>query len=298
LARLTELGKISSNRGVHGTGVLLSTDAEGEEQFITNLEAKTHNIGLYASDTLDLDTSTSMNLSLRWNWANLNMDDQNGTALEGDHYFFRINPGVGITKKYGDTTVFASYKESSRTPSVAELSCADPNNPCRLPNSFQADPPLSQVVNRNFELGARGNFSDSLLDLEHKVKWSVNAYAGRNYNDIIFIGGNKVGTGYFRNVGNTQRLGAEFALNGVLGNKWSWFAKYAYVRATFETNQKLSSVGHPENPNDDDDSFAEAELYEAYQIQVGKGDYIPAISPHVGRFGIGYSPIKKLKLKR
>lgn len=292
----TELGKISSNRGVQGTGVLLSTDAEGEEQFITNLEAKTHNIGLYASDTLDLDTSTSMNLSLRWNWANLNMDDQNGTALEGDHYFFRINPGVGITKKYGDTTVFASYKESSRTPSVAELSCADPNNPCRLPNSFQADPPLSQVVNRNFELGARGNFSDSLLDLEHKVKWSVNAYAGRNYNDIIFIGGNKVGTGYFRNVGNTQRLGAEFALNGVLGNKWSWFAKYAYVRATFETNQKLSSVGHPENPNDDDDSFAEAELYEAYQIQVGKGDYIPAISPHVGRFGIGYSPIKKLNL--
>ena len=32
-------------------------------------------------------------------------------------------------------------------------------------------------------------------------------------NDIIFIGGNKVGTGYFRNVGNTQRMGAELAFN-------------------------------------------------------------------------------------
>ena len=35
-----------------------------------------------------------------------------------------------------------SYKESSRNPSVAELACADPDAPCRLPNSFQADPPL------------------------------------------------------------------------------------------------------------------------------------------------------------
>ena len=52
-------------------------------------------------------------------------------------------------------------------------------------------------------------------------------YAGRNYNDIIFIGGNRVGTGYFRNVGNTQRIGTEFVLNGQLGEKWSWFTNYA-----------------------------------------------------------------------
>ena len=61
--------------------------------------------------------------------------------------------------------------------------------------------------------------------MNHKVDWSLNAFAGRNYSDIIFIGGNRVGTGYFRNVGNTRRLGTEFALNGKLGKKWSWFAK-------------------------------------------------------------------------
>ena len=71
--------------------------------------------------------------------------------------FWRINPGIGITRKIGNANIYASYKESSRNPSVAELACADPDAPCRLPNSFQADPPLDMVVNRNIELGARGN---------------------------------------------------------------------------------------------------------------------------------------------
>ena len=47
------------------------------------------------------------------------------------------------------------------------------------------------------------------------------------------------GTGYFRNVGNTQRMGTEVALNGKLGEKWSWYGNYSYVRASFETHQKL-----------------------------------------------------------
>ena len=136
-------------------------------------------------------------------------------------------------------------------------------------------------------MGARGSKKYSFYDLQHKIDWTLNAFAGRNYNDIIFIGGNKVGTGYFRNVGNTQRLGTEFALNGQIGNKWSWFAKYAYVRATFETNQKISSVGHPTNTFDDDD-YDDNELREAFQIQIGRGDAIPGISPHIGRVGADY----------
>ncbi len=283
----TELGLIQADRGVQGTGVFVSTDEEGEEQFITNLESTTHNVALYGSNIYDLNDTTSINISARWNWANMEMNDQHGTALEGHHYFWRINPGIGVIKRFEDVTVFASYKESSRTPSIAELACADPNAPCRLPNSFQADPPLDQVVNRNVEMGARGDLGNNFLGMDHKVSWNVTAYAGRNYNDIIFIGGNRIGTGYFRNVGNTQRLGTEFALNGQLGKKWSWFTKYAYVRATFETSQKISSVGHPLNGFDDDD-YDENEAREAFQIQTSKGNEIPGISPHIGRVGIGY----------
>ncbi|MFL2679256.1 MAG: TonB-dependent receptor [Alphaproteobacteria bacterium] len=293
----TELGIIQTDRGVQGTGVFVSTDAEGEEQFITNIESTTHNTAMYGTNTIDLDDTTSLNLSVRWNWASMKIDDQNGTALQGHHFFYRINPGIGLVKRFGSTMfgnktkVFASYKESSRTPSIAELACADPDAPCRLPNSFQADPPLDQVVNRNVEIGASGKKSYNLIGMNHEIDWNVSAYAGRNYNDIIFIGGNRVGTGYFRNVGNTQRMGTEFALNGKLGEKWSWFSKYAYVRATFETSQMISSVGHTSNTFDDDD-FDDNQLREGFQIPIGNGDVIPGISPHIGRFGLGYSPRK------
>ncbi len=283
----TELGIIQSDRGVQGTGVFVSTDEEGEQQFITNIESTTHNVALYGSSTIDLDNSTSLNISARWNWASMEINDQQGTALEGHHYFYRINPGIGVVKNFGNTRLFASYKESSRTPSVAELACADPDSPCRLPNSFQADPPLDQVINRNFEVGASGQESYNFYNTTHSVNWNISAFAGRNYSDIIFIGGNRAGTGYFRNVGNTQRLGTEFSVNGRIGKKWTWFSKYSYVRATFETSQNISSVGHPTNGFDDDD-FNDNELREQFQIAISNGDEIPGISPHVGRFGLGY----------
>ena len=55
-----------------------------------------------------------------------------------------------------------------------------------------------------------------------------------------------------------------------------------------KTLQNISSVGHPTNGFDDDD-FDDNELRESFQIGVTRGDKI-RISPHVGRFGIGYSP--------
>ena len=318
-ASSTELGIIQGDRGVQGTGVLLSQDSEGENIFITNLEATTHNLALYGSNTIDLDNATSVNISGRWNWASLKMDDQYSSALEGHHFFNEFNPGVGVTRKLGNTKVFgdssfyATYKESSRTPSVAELGCADPDQPCRLPNSFQADPPLDQVKNRSFEIGARGITNNyKFFGMNHRVKWDATAFAGRNYNDIIFIGGNRVGTGYFRNVGNTQRMGTELGFSGKLGENWTWYSNYSYVRASFETHQKIASAGHSENPfscegpeeygaNAAGDTSAEAdqescESNEAYQIQVGPGDAIPGISPHIGRIGIGFSPNDRLNL--
>ena len=52
---------------------------------------------------------------------------------------------------------------------------------------FQADPPLHQVINRNLEVGASGNKAYNLFNMSHNIDWSVSAYAGRNYNDIILL---------------------------------------------------------------------------------------------------------------
>ncbi|MFH0350612.1 MAG: hypothetical protein ACHBMF_01585 [Chromatiales bacterium] len=54
------------------------------------------------------------------------------------------------------------YSESARAPTPVELSCADPDAPCNLPNSFLADPPFEQVVAKVFEGGLRGRVQDFL----------------------------------------------------------------------------------------------------------------------------------------
>jgi len=71
----------------------------------------------------------------------------------------RVKPTVGLTYTPPPSlTLFAAYGEASRAPSAVELSCADPDEPCRLPNAFVVDPPLEQVVRRSVEFGARGAF--------------------------------------------------------------------------------------------------------------------------------------------
>ena len=235
------------------------------------------------------------------------MEDQYGTALEGHHFFNEFNPGIGITRKLGqtpfigNTTVYATYKESSRNPSVAELGCADPDQPCRLPNSFQADPPLDEVKNRSFEFGARGDQNYNFLGMDHDVNWTATAFAGRNYNDIIFIGGNRVGTGYFRNVGNTQRMGTELALSGKLGKKWTWYGIIPTLGIlklikNFKCRSRKSFTAvrwcREYGANAAGDTAAEAdqehcESGESYQIQIGPGMLYRCFSTF-RKIGIGY----------
>ena len=65
------------------------------------------------------------------------------TALSGDHEFTRFNPAIGITTKLSEQLgAYIGYAETNRTPSPVELTCADPADPCRLPNAFLAYPPL------------------------------------------------------------------------------------------------------------------------------------------------------------
>ena len=54
------------------------------------------------------------------------------------------------------------WNQGNRAPSPIELGCADPNNPCTLPNALASDPFLEQVVSQTFELGARGRLADGL----------------------------------------------------------------------------------------------------------------------------------------
>ena len=72
-------------------------------------------------------------------------------------------------------TYYANYNEASRAPTVVELGCANPQQPCGLPNDFASDPDLKQVVARTLsKLGLRGNLADQSLNWSADVFRTIN----------------------------------------------------------------------------------------------------------------------------
>lgn len=258
----TELGALDDTRRAIGGGVI-----DGES--FVDVKTKTRNLSLFFSDSLSVTERVTLNLAGRWNRTRVELDDQIGTALNGDHSFTRFNPSAGLNYAIGpDTRVYGSYSESTRAPTPVELTCADPDDPCRLPNAFVADPPLKQVVAKTFEVGASGRSAG--------IDWQVSAFTTTNRDDIIFISsGALTSEGYFDNIGDTRRRGIELGLSGSgLGDRLAWFANYAYLEATFRSTFKAPSENHPEAVDG--------------EITVKKGDTIPGIPEHLLKLGGDY----------
>lgn len=126
----------------------------------TRLAASNRYLGAYLTDTFSLTDQLTLTLAGRYNHARIALEDQLGTALNGRHAYSRFNPAIGLNWNPSDTlTTWLSYNEGTRVPSPSELTCADPNAPCSLPNAFISDPALSQVVAKSWEAGVRGRFN-------------------------------------------------------------------------------------------------------------------------------------------
>ena len=264
----SEIGFINETRGITLSGITIGTTSP--EGAPVGLDTTNTHFGLYLMDVLAVTRDVDVTLAGRWNWTKIEMKDQQGTALNGNHVFQRFNPSVGVVWRAMDLLqLYGNYSQSSRAPTAAELGCADPAEPCRLPNAFLADPPLEQVRNRSFELGVRGHAKSKNISWE----WSAAYFHGVNRNDILFIAGNRLGTGYFQNVGDTKRQGGEFLLAGSWKD-FTWRFHYSFLQATFESNFEVSSEAHSEATNG--------------KIQVTKGDRITGIPQHSGGFFVGY----------
>jgi outer membrane receptor protein involved in Fe transport len=240
-------------------------------------------LGVYLTDTLSPSSLLHFTASVRYNRSHetlngFSVDTDVGDAgdgfnepvpLSGDHVFIHVNPAFGFTMTpTPDLTFFADYNQASRTPTVIELGCSNPAEPCGLPNDFASDPDLKQVVSRTFEAGARGTFADQTLN------WSVDLFDTVNNNDIQFIA-TTTSEGYFDNVGNTRRRGIDLAIGGKVANL-AWHAVYSFVDATYQSNFLL---------NAESNSTAD----ENGNIQVAPGDRIPLIPRHTGRLVLDYN---------
>jgi iron complex outermembrane recepter protein len=201
-------------------------------------------------------------MSARYNDTHVVLRDQLGTALNGDHTFARFNGAAGFVYRVTtDLRLYANYGESNRAPSPVELTCADANDPCALPNAFLTDPALQQVIAHTVEVGAHGTFRD--------VRWHAGLFRTGNSNDILFISaGALTNRGFFDNVGDTRRQGIELGLSGnALDERLHWFANYTWLQAEFRESFYVMS---PHNPAEVDG-----------QIPVRKGSRIPGTPEHL-----------------
>ncbi len=250
-------------------------------QAVDSLYGSNQILGVYFTDTLSPSTLLHLVASARYNRSaevlnGFSLDDsgkRNPTTV--DHSFHRLNPALGFTVTPNDSlTLYADYNEGSRTPTVIELGCADPALPCSLPNAFAGDPDLKQVVARNLEAGARGSLGKWL-------NWSAGLFHTRSGNDLQFVS-TSISQGYFSNVGDTRRQGADLGLGGRLGSL-KWRLVYSYVDATYRSAFGLNSASN---------SSADANG----DIMVQPGNRIPLIPRHTGRLVLDYAATERWNL--
>ena len=261
-----EAAALTANRFTTRPGVFVPADA-------THLGTSSRTWSLFFTDTHALTDTVNLTVSGRYNATKIKVFDKTGLTpeLNGEHDYERFNPSVGLTWQARDNlNVYGSYSESARAPTAVELSCADANAPCTLPNAFLADPPLQQVVAESWEGGLRGKYADW-------ADWNLSLFHTINVGDIIFqsTGGSTGNQGFFSNIGDTKRMGVELGLNGDYGHL-HWTLNYSYVRATFDDAFLSSS---PNNPKADANGL----------IRVSAGDRIPGIPEHTFKMGADYT---------
>ena len=139
----SEYGWLSPSREAIGAGTFDDDAAVG-------LDAATRTASAFVTDTFGVTSRLHVTGAVRANWTTVVLRDRLGVDLNGDHAFSRVNPSVGATfDVLPALNVYGAWAQSSRVPTAVELTCADPADPCRLPNAFVSDPPLAPAGGRH-----------------------------------------------------------------------------------------------------------------------------------------------------
>ena len=271
---MAEIGSIGENYIVSGSGVFLGPSGTIVTGLAGPVSLRTVNQynGLYATDTFNLTDAFAITGGGRFNVARVSLEDQLGTALNGDYTYTRFNPVIGGTYKItSELTAYAGYSEANRVPTPLELGCADPNNPCLIAAFLVSDPPLKQVVSKTVEAGLRGTRELNIGTLG----WKLGGFRATNTDDILAVPvPERTGFGYFTNVGRTRRQGLEAEVN-IKSAALQFQASYTFVDARFLDPLTLGS----------NSPFADADRH----IQVLPGNQIPAIPRHRVKVGVDYA---------
>ncbi len=233
--QLEQAGRFTPDRGVQA----------GDEpaELSAAVQGSSWNLGAFVTDTWRWAEATHLTATLRANQAQVSntltaVDDDTGvhTTQPREQFSYRsLNPALGITQGLGSgLTGFANLARNTRVPTVIELGCADPDQPCRLPAGLQSDPYLKQVRSTSTELGLRWQAMGARPQHVELTAWRTD-----NRDDIVF--GSVSATsqlGYFRNLARTRHQGWDLAWDGHWGPVTAQ-ASYSRLDATYQARDTL-----------------------------------------------------------
>ena len=236
----TQFGYLNPNGSMTGVsawadGSTLANGAPADDR--VNLHGATPTGSLFVTDTLSAGKAWHFTFSGRYNRTRIQNSDRLAPvagpgSLTADLAFGRFNPSAGLTyTPAGALNLYFNYGQGSRAPTSIELGCADPFNPCSLPNALASDPPLRQVVTTTWEAGARGRLSRA-------VRWNAGAFRAENRDDILFVASQQTGSGYFQNFGRTRREGWQAGLDAAI-HRVTAGLDYTFLAATYQSVQTL-----------------------------------------------------------
>ena len=289
----TQLGYLNPDRSVTGVNAYAdgvtggNVDGEPLDNRV-NLSGRTRVASLYATNTVTLDGRWHLTTSGRYDHSVVRNTDHinpsGASSLSGEHHFGRLNPALGLTFAPSKTlTAYAGYNQGSRAPSTIELGCANPDQPCKLPNAMAGDPPLKQVVTQTFEAGLRGKAAGDL-------EWSAGVFRADNRNDIQFVADDQSGYGYFKNFGKTRRQGIELGLSGK-SSRLSWSANLTLQDATYQSGETFNGSGNSSNS-----SAAAGSPGVDGTITVRPGNHIPLVPQQILKLNAAYRVSGNLSL--
>ena len=200
---------------------------EGEQGDLTFDQGESFfNAGLFVVDHYQLDR-WYINAGLRWDINRLSATDMfltNGDD-SGSINLNAVNPSLGISYQLGRSNyIYANFSTSFETPTLNELS----NNP---EGNEGFNPDLQAQRSRNLELGVKG----SMMNQNGRaLQYSLAAFNIKTSNDLVpFELEAFPDRDFFRNAGETQRLGLEGNIAYSLDHAWTASLSYTYSDFTY-----------------------------------------------------------------
>lgn len=235
--QLEQEGSFDASRGVHA--------GDEDAELSASVVGRSSHLGLYATDTWRLASATHLTGTLRANRSRVSntlttVDDDTG-VLEAkpkeSFTYTSLNPALGIVQQLGaGLSLFGNLARNTRVPTVIELGCADPTEPCRLPAGLQSDPYLKQVRATSLEAGLRWR----PVNAAWGQRLELALFRTDNRDDIVF--GSVSATsqlGYFQNFARTRHQGLDASWQAQVGpvaSPVTISAAYSHLQASYQAH--------------------------------------------------------------